>query len=78
MFNRHLQQWPQLKVIKGTEYQHVNVYKDISNDWNDADICIFTSLLVSGLENVKHLIFVEQHVRETLLNITGICTTGKK
>lgn len=67
-----------MKVIEGTENQHVDKYKEISNDWNYAAICIFTLLLVSCLENVKHLIFVAQHVYETLLNITGICTTGKK
>jgi hypothetical protein len=64
--------------MEGKESPHVDIYKEISNDWNYAASCMFISLLVSGLENVKHLIFVVQHVCETLLNITGTYTTGKK
>jgi hypothetical protein len=43
--------------MEGTENQHVDKYKEISNDWNYAANCIFTSLLVSGLANVKYLTF---------------------
>jgi hypothetical protein len=57
---------------------HFTPGKEIAKDWNCAASCIFISLMVSGTENIKHWFFVIQHVHETLLNITGTCTTGKK
>jgi hypothetical protein len=44
--------------MEGREKPNMDKYKEITNDWIYDTSCMLTSLLVSGLKNFKHLIFV--------------------
>jgi hypothetical protein len=49
--------------MEGIEKPHMVKYKAITNDWNNDDSCMLTSLPVWDLENFKRLVFVVQSVQ---------------
>jgi hypothetical protein len=49
--------------MEGRKMPHMDKHKEITNVWNYDVGCMLTSLLVWGLEHVKHLIFVAQSVQ---------------
>jgi hypothetical protein len=50
--------------MKDTEKPHMDKYKEIINDGNFDDSCTRMSLVVSNVENVKHLILIAHSVPE--------------
>jgi hypothetical protein len=49
--------------VEGREKSHMDKHKEIMNDKNYDANCLLTSLLVSDLENFKHVISFAQSVQ---------------
>jgi hypothetical protein len=53
--------------MEGRENPHMDKYEEITNDWNYDAHCILASLLISELEDFKHLFFVARSVPKSNL-----------
>jgi hypothetical protein len=46
---------------------HMDKHKGITEDWNCDATCMLTLLPLSGLENLKHLIFIVQSIHKKII-----------
>jgi hypothetical protein len=59
--------------MKGREKPHTDKYKKIRNGWNYDTSCTLTSLPVSGLEDLKRLVFITPSVRSAQIKKQREC-----